>query len=212
MVVLCYHGGVKSPSDLANNPLSITANFAQPSKTPQYISIVLLCVGRTWYLDTSTYPLEDFLRMFQPHKKPWTRILYVLHNPELTNLTAPGSSVEDSTAGFIETMTKFYGKEDWQHVMVFSRNDKVLQLLRTSSLVRHIAHYYDSLKSSSSLLSFSSSSGIKDFMVMDPDNFSKKVLLHCDTPMILYDIDQLSSHAILKNDDLRGQVFMIVTR
>jgi len=137
-----------------------------------------------------------------------------LHNPELTNLTVPGSSVEDSTAGFIETMTKFYGKEDWKHVMVFSRNDTVLQLLRISSLVRYIAHYYDSLKSSSSLLSLSlsSSSGIKDFVVMDPDNFSKKVLHHCDAPMILYEIDQLSSHAILQNDDLRGQVFMIVTR
>jgi hypothetical protein len=145
--------------------------------------------------------------MFQPHKKPWMRILYILNNPELTNITAPRFSVEDSVAGFIDTMKIFYDKEEWQHVMLFSRNDKVLQLLRASTVVRHIAHYYDSLKSSSS-----SCSAIRDFMVMDPENFSKKVLLHCDAPIILYEIDQLSSHAILQDDDLRSKVYMLVTK
>uniref|UniRef100_A0A6C0K584 Uncharacterized protein n=1 Tax=viral metagenome TaxID=1070528 RepID=A0A6C0K584_9ZZZZ len=213
MVIVCYHGGVKTPRDLANNPLSITSNFAKPSNISQYISVTVVCMGRQWFLDPSIYSLDDFLRMFQPHKKDWMRILFVLKNPEITNLVYNGlSSTEDSVQGFIETIQNYYkGEEDWNHLMFFSKNATVLRHLRLNApLARHLAHYYTPALS----LSPSSSKKIKivDYFVMDTDNFSRDAMLFCEAPLILYDLNPNSLQTILQTPSLYKQTFMIVLR
>jgi hypothetical protein len=216
MVIVCHHGGVKDPHDLANNPLSITSNFAKPSNISQYISVTIVCMGRQWFLDPSIYSLDDFLCMFQPHKKDWMRILFVLKNPEITNLVYNGlSSTEDSVQGFIETIQNYYqGEEDWNHLMFFSKNATVLRHLRMNAPVCHLAHYYTPAVTLSPPHPKWLKEKIKmvDYFVMDADNFSRDAMLYCEAPLILYDLDSSSFHNILQTPSLYKQTFMIVSR
>lgn len=209
MVIVCYHEGVKYPHDLRNNPLSITSNFAQPSSTAQYISITVQCIGHQWFLDS--YSLDDFLTMFRPHKKDWIRILFVLKNPEITNLSYHGfSSVEDSIQGFIQTIQYYYHGNDWNHLMFFSKNSAVTRQLRHYDSIRHLVHYYDPIMFWSMLKE--SDNQIVHHFLIDQDNFSKEAILFSESPMILYDLNLFSVNTILQTPSLKKQIFMVVAR